>query len=211
MFQQTRSHNLCPSLIHKNDADTICGSAARTNASFRKLLLLHGRTGTDAATPVPAVRAAKPAVVPRKDHLRNVKSVQQLKLNNIELPHDDDIVQMPEVSELDAIQFDIEKLKEGIEENVAEQQQLLANIADLKSEMGKENELLVQIRAERKVKERTHLVLENPDVNYSKMVGVVANTQERIDKLKEQWDEHRVALMEQLDKARQSSTKKYVS
>lgn len=136
--------------------------------------------------------------------------MQQLTLNNIEIPNEDDIVQMPEISQSDAIQFNIEKLKESIEKFMGERQQLQANIADCKLERTKETELIVELKAERKIKERTHLVLENPEVNYGKMVAMVATSQERIDKLKEQWKEHRAALVQQLEDARQSSTKKYV-
>lgn len=177
------------------------------NASFQKLLQIHHKTST--VGPQPAVRT-KPAIAPRKDNIRNLKSVQQLTLNNIEIPNENDIVEMPEISQSDAIQFDIEKLKENIEKFLNERQHMQANISDAKDERTKENELVIQLRAERKVKERIHLVLENPEVNYGKMQTMVSNTQERIDKLKDQWDEHRGTLEEQLEKARETSTKKYV-
>lgn len=184
--------------------------SVKIGGSFQKLLQMHTRSGANVTGPTPATRSAKPAIAPRKDHLRNAKSVQQLKLSNIEIPNDD-IVQMPEISESDGIQFQIEKLKVSIEQCLSDRQNLQTSIAETKAEIVREEEQLVQLRAERKVKERTHLVLENPDVNYSKMMSLVENTQERIGKLKEQWDEHRGALTEQLEKARQSSTKKYVS
>lgn len=218
VFQQTCSSNLCASLIQKNDLDLAAiqstaastTTAETTNSSFHKLPQLGGRSILP-SDPIPSQRSAKPIAAPRKDNIRNIKSVQQLKLNNIEIPNENDIVQMPEISESDAIQFDIEKLKENIEKYLNERQQLQTNTVDLKDEKIKEDELIVQLRAERKIKERIHLVLENPDVNYGKIMAMVANTQERIDKLKEQWNEHRGALNEQLEKTRQSSTKKYVS
>lgn len=167
-------------------------------SNFRKLLELRGKSkGLNDGT--------------RKDHIRNIKSVQQMTLNNVEIPNENDIVAIPEVSESDALRFDIEKLKEKIEQHLTSRQELQASLNECKTKKSTENEVIGKLKSEKKIKERTHLLLENPEVNLTKMETVLTTTQERINKLKRQWEEHRVPLVEQLEKARQSSTKQYVS
>lgn len=147
----------------------------------------------------------------KRDHIRNVKSIQQLTLNNIELPHANDIVAMPEISECDAIRFDIEKIKSNIEQASVDRQKLQSNLDEYKAEKQTEIDAITKLKSERKVAERTNLLLENPDVNLNKMEKVLATTHERINKLREQWDEHRQPMIQQLEMAKQSSTQKYVN
>lgn len=172
-----------------------------TQSNFSKLLRLHK---SDASNPLYSSSL-------KKNNLRNMKSVQQLTLHNVEIPNDNDIVEMPEISEADAIRFKIEEIRGTIENLLFKRQELQTNINDCKTERSAENEIIAELKKERKIKERTHLLLENPEVNLTKMDRVLATTQERIKKLKEQWEEHRVPLVQQLEKAQQSSTKKFVS
>lgn len=143
--------------------------------------------------------------------MRNIKTIQQLTLNNVEIPHENDIVVMPEISETDAIRFNMDKLKANIEKIMQHRQDIQASIATIKDGIQKEEATLVELRSERKIKERTNLLLENPTENLAKMEKVLSTTQERINKLHEQWEEHRSPLMKQLEQARQSTSKKYVS
>lgn len=177
--------------------------------NFNKLLQLRHKTKNNRHSAGKNVSELNDGV--RKDHIRNIKSIQQMKLNNIEIPNENDIVVMPEISESDTLRFDIEKLKETIEQHLVNRQQFQIGINECKDEKLRETEVITKLRSEKKIKERTHLLLENPEVNLSKMKTVLATTQERINKLKVQWEEHRVPLVEQLEKAKQSSTKQYVS
>lgn len=186
-------------MIHKNDID--CETSRTTSqriSNFQKLLQLNKLNGGQSATQL------------KRDHIRNVKSIQQLTLNNIELPHANDIVAMPEISESDAIRFDIEKIKAHIEQALSNRQKLQDCLDECNSGRQTVVDAIAKLKSERKVAERTNLLLENPDVNLSKMEKVLSTTQERIGKLREQWNEHRQPMMQQLDAAKQSSSQKYV-
>lgn len=195
VFQQTQSVNLCASLIHKNDIDR----SVDRNRSFDKLLNVLGKQ------PTIGIRTTS------KDHLRNIKSVQQLTLNNIEIKNQNDIVIMPEISPVDALNFDIEKLKQSIEQCVLNRKSLMSRINDIKELKVKEEENIVKLKEQRKIAERTHILLENPEVNITKMGAVLEATKERMKHLKEQWDERRIPLLEQLEQTQQSTSKQYVS
>lgn len=195
VFQQTQSVNLCASLIHKNDIDRMDDR----NKSFDKLLNALGKQ------PTIGIRTTS------KDHLRNIKSVQQLTLNNIEIKNQNDIVTMPEISPVDALNFDIEKLKQSIEQCVVNRKSLMSRIHDIKELKVKEEENIVKLKEQRKIAERTHILLENPEVNITKMGAVLEATKERMKNLKEQWEERRIPLMEQLEQTQQSTSKQYVS
>lgn len=186
-------------MIHKNDLDCETSkTSSRRSSNFQKLLQLNKANGSQSASQA------------KRDHIRNVKSIQQLTLNNIELPHSNDIVAMPEISECDAIRFDIEKIKANIEQALLSRQKLQDTLDECKTEIQTEVDAITKLKSERKVAERTNLLLENPDVNFAKMEKVLATTQERINKLRDQWEEHRQPMMQQLEMAKQSSTQKYV-
>ncbi|XP_037039865.1 coiled-coil domain-containing protein 22 homolog [Bradysia coprophila] len=197
VFQQTQSVNLCATLVHKNDVDRLDDG----NKSFGKLLNVLGKQST--TIPNIGVRTTS------KDHLRNIKSVQQLTLNNVEIKNQNDIVTMPEISPVDALNFDIEKLKQSIEQCVVNRKSLMSRINDIKELKVKEEEIIVKLKEQRKIAERTHILLENPEVNITKMGSVLAATKERMKHLKEQWEERRTPLMEQLEQTQQSTSKQY--
>lgn len=188
-------------MIHKNDFDGETGkTTSRRTSNFQKLLQLNKSNGTQSSTSSHI----------KRDHIRNVKSIQQLTLNNIELPHANDIVAMPEISQCDAIRFDIEKIKANIEQALLSRQKLQDTFEECKNGKQKEIDTITKLKSERKVAERTNLLLENPEVNLSKMEKVLATTQERINKLQDQWEEHRRPMIQQLETAKQSSTQKSV-
>lgn len=195
VFQQTQSVSLCATLVHKNDVDRLDVG----KNSFGKLLKQLGKQ--------PATIGVRTT---SKDQLRNIKSVQQLTLNNVEIKNQNDIVIMPEISPVDALNFDIEKLKQSIEQCVVNRKSLMSRINDIKELKVKEEENIVKLKEHRKVAERTHILLENPEVNITKMGSVLAATKERMKHLKEQWEERRIPLMEQLEQTQQSTSKQYV-
>ncbi|XP_055318729.1 coiled-coil domain-containing protein 22 homolog [Sitodiplosis mosellana] len=210
IFQQTNSSNICASLIHKNDQDLLSGGTVITT-----------NLSNENQTSVPAlqrnfrklIQIQKSIVAPssyvKKDNLRNVTSVQQLALNNVEIPNENDIVVMPEIRESDAIRFEIEKVKGEIKNLLQHRQDLQSQMAECKTGMKTLADQLPQLQSEKKLKERTHLLLENPDENIEKMTKVLATAHERINKLNDQWDEHRIPLQQQIEVARGSSNSKY--
>lgn len=215
VFQQTKSHNLCPSLVHNNDIsrsikqenfDTFIDELRKPSNQYITSNAIDAGVNSD-NTIVLGGGTSKIS----KDHLRNIKSIQQLTLNNIEIPNENDIVQMPEISTVDALNFDIEKLKQSIEQCVVNRKHLMTKINDIREQKTKEEQAIVKLREEKKIKERTHILLENPEVNITKMGTVLASTEERLKKLSEQWEDHRQPLMERLERAQQSTSKQYVS
>lgn len=214
IFQQTSSSNICASLIQKNDEDLLRSmdeNVIGTNSSdankhsvpalqqnFRKLIQIQKSI-------------VAPSSYIKKDNLRNVTSVQQLALNNVEIPNENDIVVMPEIRESDAIRFEIEKVKAEIKNLLQHRQDLQSQMSECKTSIKTLAEQMPQLQSEKKLKERTHLLLANPDENIEKMTKVLATSHERIKKLNDQWDEHRIPLEQQIEVARGSSNSKYVS
>lgn len=215
IFQQTSSNNICASLIHKNDQDLLCAgigpsdgtqqisTVAQTQTIQRKF---HKLIQLQKSTIAPSLYVKKAA-----NSIRNVTSVQQLALNNVEIPNEDDIVPMPEIRESDAIRFEIEKVKADIKALVLHRQANQSQLADYRANVKSFSEQLPQLQSEKKLKERAQLLLENPEENIAKMTKVLATSHERIKKLHEQWDEHRIPLEQQIEAAQSSSNSKYVS
>lgn len=197
IFQQTKSNNLCASLIQKNDVDRF-----RISVKFEKLIAAIGKEEKN--------KLINKNVRVKKDEIRNIKSVQQLTLSNIEIPNQNDIVSMPEISPIDALNFDVEKLKQSIEVCVVNRKTLVHNMSELKELKTKEEEIISKLRDEKKIKERTHILLENPDVNIKKIESILSSTKDRIDQLSSQWTEHRSQLLQQLDAATRSTNEQNV-
>lgn len=201
IFQQTSWNTICASLIHKNDLDLVNASTAqlasvdcgaRSKANFRKLIQMHKTS-------------VAPSSYVKKDNMRNITSVQQLALNNVEIPHQDDIVEMPEIRESDAIRFDIEKIKADVRGSLQIRQELQTKITECKTTEQQCIDCLPQLQNEKKMKERTQLLLENPEENLMKLAKILQTAQERMKKLQEQWDEHRIPLEQQIQTAQQNN------
>lgn len=204
IFQQTSSNTICASIIHKNDLDLVNVSRANNTeriaddkVNFQKLIQIHKTS-------------VAPASYIKKDSIRNITSVQQLALNNVQIPHQDDIVQMPEIRESDTIRFNIEKIKIDVKNLLQLRQEIQSQISECKTNEQKCIESLPQLQSEKKLKERTQLLLENPDENLVKLTKILVTAQERMKKLQEQWDEHRIPLEQQIKTAQQNNSQ-YVS
>lgn len=117
---------------------------------------------------------------------------------------------MPEIRESDAIRFEIEKVKADIKNVVLHRQTIQAQLSEYRSNVKCFSEQLPQLQSEKKLKERAQLLLENPEENIAKMTKVLATSHERIKKLHDQWDEHRMPLEQQIEAAQSSSNSKYV-
>uniref|UniRef100_U5ENS4 Coiled-coil domain-containing protein 22 homolog n=1 Tax=Corethrella appendiculata TaxID=1370023 RepID=U5ENS4_9DIPT len=97
---------------------------------------------------------------------------------------------------LELLNKEIGKLKADIESNLLENNQLVVENQKLSGEKLQREEILVKLKDEKKIKERTHLLLENPEVNIKKLEGIIVTSKERAVKLSEQWEEHRAPLLE---------------
>lgn len=194
LFQQVKHPNLCATLIQKNDTDR---QTLKRQQRFDQLIrrLNDGKhtqsTGHDTTA---------------KEHLRNVKSIQQLTLNNVKIPNENDIIQMPEISAADALAFDVEKLKQSIETGLMAEQQCKDDLQSLGAKRAEAERLLVELAGDKRIKERTQILLENPTVNVEKMGEVLATTESRFVQLAAQWESHRAELIKELEVAENSTS-----
>lgn len=200
LFQQVQHPNLCATLIQKNDVDRL---QSKTRNAFDQLV--RCRSGDTAKH---KSIAQDPLLA--KDHMRNVKSVQQMTLDNVQIPNENDIICMPEISAADALSFDVEKLKQSIEAGLQAEQQLNATINELGTNRATVKETLVELSGEKKIKERTQILLENPTVNVEKMHEVLRVSEGRLTLLTEQWKIHRAELVKELEIANSSNSSQNV-
>ncbi|XP_053659330.1 coiled-coil domain-containing protein 22 homolog [Anopheles marshallii] len=97
--------------------------------------------------------------------------------------------------QLDTLQREIAKIKTAIEETKREQRELQSKCA-VAGESGKALETLTEkLKEEKKIKERTHILLENPEVNVAKLELIISAAGEKMKKLQSQWESHRAPLM----------------
>lgn len=205
LFQQVRHPNLCATLLQKNDVDRLRQNQT-LSSRFDRLIRHLGDDPTKHKSSI----ATDPSVL-AKDHMRNVKSVQQLTLNNVQIPNENDIIRMPEISAADTLDFDIEKLKQSIESGLQTEQQLNGTIAQLAAGRATTKDGLIELGVEKKIKERTQILLENPAVNVEKMKEVLRVTETRIAQLAVQWEAHRAELVGELELANSSMSSQNVS
>lgn len=185
IFQQTKSNNLLPSIIHTNDLELVNPSGShqlRTLQRNQKIDLTNGQGSKEDSISTNMVEEI-------------TKDVKVMKIVNKESP-------------LDILNTEIETLKKVIEEKVSEKNSLEEKCEEMKTTKKKVETELIQLKEERKIKERISILLENPETNIKKMDTVLAATVERMKNLKEQWEEHRVPLVEALEKSKEKYASK---
>lgn len=211
LFQQTHGAHLCASLLHRNDADRLSelepesdGAATdlEQDGRFERLLAVrrgHG-SGPDAAMSRHKQQSAGGDKTLDLSH-SNAKSVQQLQLNNVQIPNADDIVRMPEISERDTLAFDVEQLCRSIEADAQRRQRMAADVRQLREDRTEEEAAQKELLAQKRVAERTQILVENPEVNVLKMGDVLAASEARLGQLAMQWQAHRAQLVAELERA----------
>ncbi|XP_052888159.1 coiled-coil domain-containing protein 22 homolog [Anopheles moucheti] len=97
--------------------------------------------------------------------------------------------------QLDTLQQEIAKINTAIEETKREQRDLQSK-REVAGQSGKALETVTEkLKEEKKIKERTHILLENPEVNVAKLESIIAAAGEKMKKLQSQWESHRAPLM----------------
>lgn len=200
MFQQTDCQTLCASIIHKNDKDVYLQKQSKNMVDNNYII---DRLQISAIEEISS---------------KNVTSMFNLALNSesseaiIDKPvvPNKPVILTKTTSTLNALNEDIIKLKHSIEQYIANYNQLTASIADVKELTSTERKGLSEIKTEHKIKERTHILLENPDVNITKMESMILVAREKFQKLTEQWENHKTPLLEQLERAKEKNSKKNV-
>lgn len=221
LFQQTNGAHLCASLLHKNDADRLSEQETESRAAaassdleletrFERLLFVrrvHSGSSADAAAMRRnnLVNASSNATHKTQDLSHsNAKSVQQLQLNNVQIPNADDIVRMPEISERDTLAFDVDQLRRNIDADAQRRQQIATNVQKMRDERTAAEAAQKELAARRRIVQRTQILVENPDVNVLKMGEVLATTEARLGQLAMQWQAHRAELLAELERAKKT-------
>ncbi|XP_065080310.1 coiled-coil domain-containing protein 22 homolog [Ochlerotatus camptorhynchus] len=114
----------------------------------------------------------------------------------------------PGKTPLESLQDDIDALREEIEQNVEENAAVHGSRTELGESMEVYRRAIVKLKEEKKIKERTHILLEDPEVNVKKLEAIIAAGGERMKKLQDQWDAHRTPLVETLEAHRVKNSDK---
>uniref|UniRef100_A0A1B0CUT5 Coiled-coil domain-containing protein 22 homolog n=1 Tax=Lutzomyia longipalpis TaxID=7200 RepID=A0A1B0CUT5_LUTLO len=181
IFDQTTPATLLPSVIVRNDEDLW-----DVTSVFPSLLDPLSRDSL----------SARDDAVSEDKQLQNAESASE---ETEKVPSRDDILKPR--SPLEVLEEDIENLRAKIEGSVGERQSVLEEIESGKSTIAEHEEKLLGLRKEKRVRERTNIVLENPEENVTKLEAMVANSREKLKKLELQWREHEAPLLEALSSA----------
>ena len=175
VFQQTDKHDLIPSLIASNEGSFGLGSKDETD----KAIQIGSR-------------------------LTNLNSFEAIKIRpllkdvNLEAVQAQNSTQQYE-SPLENLNVEIEKLKQTIEQNVLEHSKMISDKKDLNLELEENEKIVTKLKNQKKIKERTHIMLEDPAVNLKKLEDIINAGHERMKKMTEQWEEHREPLVKTLE------------
>ncbi|XP_035892487.1 coiled-coil domain-containing protein 22 homolog [Anopheles stephensi] len=102
------------------------------------------------------------------------------------------------LDQLDALQQEIDKINTAIEETKREQRDLQTKRSIVGENAKTLESVTDKLKEEKKIKERTHILLENPEVNVAKLESIIVAAGEKMKKLQSQWETHRAPLMAQL-------------
>uniref|UniRef100_A0A182YL70 Coiled-coil domain-containing protein 22 homolog n=1 Tax=Anopheles stephensi TaxID=30069 RepID=A0A182YL70_ANOST len=102
------------------------------------------------------------------------------------------------LDQLDALQQEIDKINTAIEETKREQRDLQTKRSIVGENAKALESVTDKLKEEKKIKERTHILLENPEVNVAKLESIIVAAGEKMKKLQSQWETHRAPLMAQL-------------
>ena len=100
---------------------------------------------------------------------------------------------------LEILQQEIEQIQSEIERNDDESRQLQNDHQQVHESVEQYLRSIAKLRDEKRLKERTHILLEDPEVNVKKLEGIIAAGGDQMRKLQDQWDAHRTPLIEMLE------------
>lgn len=194
--------SLVPSLIAANDG------AIKTNAKGaidevdrqvklpainEKLLQYYSKGGTKHRLAEPSGAAASSG------------TTEKVVLNNIT------VETKPGKTPLESLQEEIDALQQEIVQHSEEGVQLESSRKETDESIEEYRKTIVRLKEEKKIKERTHILLEDPEVNVKKLEAIIAAGGERMKKLQDQWDAHRIPLVDTLEAYRLKNSDKLVS
>lgn len=133
------------------------------------------------STVVPVGQAASNAVEQKQDVLSIVEAAK------------------PGKTPLETLQEEIDQIRAEIERTVVEGTGLEGERMEVAEQCEVQLKAVGKLKDEKKIKERTHILLEDPEVNVKKLQGIIAAGGERMKKLQDQWDAHRIPLEKELE------------
>ncbi|XP_061515734.1 coiled-coil domain-containing protein 22 homolog [Anopheles gambiae] len=103
------------------------------------------------------------------------------------------------LGQLDALEQEIAAIETAISESRREQRELHAKRRTVAESAQAVESVVEKLKEEKKIKERTHILLENPEVNVAKLESIIAAAGEKMKKLQSQWEAHRSPLVATLE------------
>lgn len=203
IFQQTDNDSIIPTVLHKNELDFYTSKKYSIDEDFEKLV--KKQSSEDLVLKDILLRS--PSLSPEKTAK---KPNEAGKLNESEKPP---IAQKPvtqNLSPIDKLNLEMSSLRDTIEEMLASRKQIQECVQNLKEDRVQYEKDVESLQKVRKVKERTCILLENPEVNLEKMKSLISSSEQRLKKVHQQWDEHRIPLEEALNEALSKNSDKFV-
>lgn len=122
----------------------------------------------------------------------------------------DELVKEPPKEEdpIDMKMYNLDELRLKIKSKREERRLLEEKIAQLQLRAEVEAKELNETRLQKKIKERTLLVLDNPEENIQKLQKMIENGKEKRERLELQWEEHRTPLQTQIDAINEEKLKR---
>lgn len=114
----------------------------------------------------------------------------------------------PGKTPLQSLQEEIDQIRAEIERGVEEGTGLESQRTEINELSEVQRTAVGKLKDEKKIKERTHILLEDPEVNVKKLQGIIAAGGERMKKLQDQWDAHRIPLEKELEGYREKHSDK---
>ncbi|XP_058129345.1 coiled-coil domain-containing protein 22 homolog [Anopheles ziemanni] len=97
--------------------------------------------------------------------------------------------------QLSVIDEEIGKIQQSLQEMRSEYQELRARRENVREGTKGLEKTVEKLKEEKKIKERTHILLENPEVNVAKLESIIVAAGEKMKKLQTQWETHRAPLV----------------
>lgn len=112
---------------------------------------------------------------------------------------------------LEFLKNQITLIKKQIDDKVVEQKELI-NIKQSAYKKKEQTEFeVIKLKEKKRLNERTRLLLQDPEVNIKKLKSIALATEERLQKLAFQWEDHRNSLQQSLELSNENNLKHFVS
>lgn len=150
-----------------------------------------------------------------------MKSVEQFNSDNPKHSHDSPIFKSPPnidnqsntnpQTPLEFLKNQITLIKNQIDDKLVEQRELI-NLKQNAFNKKEQTEFeVIKLKEKKRLNERTRLLLQDPEVNIKKLKTIALATEERLQKLSIQWEDHRNSLQQSLELSNENNLKHFVS